>query len=86
MKDRPLSTTHVASALCWVAGFALAVAYAFTEIRGLGVLGLLFAVAGATLTVRGYVVHLTELLGERQAAEQNAFELGQDAARFRRRD
>lgn len=73
MKDRPLSATHAASAACWIAGFALAVTYCFTEIRGLGVLGILLAAAGATLTVRGYVVYLAEIV---QDCGETAFKLG----------
>lgn len=78
MNDRPISTTTVLASTLWVVGFGLAFLYAAIGLRGTGVLAMLIAAGGATLTVRGYLCRLEEELFER---ERNAFQLGRDDAR-----
>jgi hypothetical protein len=75
MKDRPISVTAVCATLLWIFGYALGIIYCVTGIQGTGVMAMLIAAAGATLTVRGYLVRLADTLLER---ERNAFLLGRD--------
>lgn len=80
MKDLSVSATCTLSAVCWVSAIGSAVFYAIVGTRGLGLASILLAAAGATLTVRCYLLSLEEAL---LARERNAFELGRDARQIR---
>lgn len=80
MKDWPVSVTATLATLLWLVGLTLGIVYAATGTRGTGVIGLMFVIGGATLTVRCYLVGLACYLTCR---ERNAFELGLDAQRLR---
>lgn len=75
MNDRPISITTASAGLLWLLGYALGIAYCVTGTQGMGVMAMLIVAAGATLTVRGYLIHLADALIER---EGNAYQLGRD--------
>jgi hypothetical protein len=64
----------------WTAAFVLVTIDLVLDLHRLGPIAVLLGAGGATLTVRGYLIRLGDHLYQR---EQNAFELGMDAAERR---
>lgn len=73
MNDRNVSLRAVLAVTLWLLGVAC-ILIQLTAPIAVGHLGLLLAMGGATLHVRGFFCHLIE-------QERNAFELGRDHER-----
>ncbi len=80
MEDKPVSVTIVGAAFLWIAGLVLAAVYSIHGYRGTDVWAFIAVAAGATLTIRHFLIRLACVLLER---ERNAFLLGQDVQRLR---
>lgn len=76
MNDLTISAWTVLAGLLWLIGSTLTVLSWLTEIDG-GDLGVVLAMGGATLTVRGYISRLCD-------QERHAFALGREHERASR--
>lgn len=70
MDSRSISIRCLVAVVMWILGSAIVVLDAF-NVANVGDLGIVFAMAGATLHVRGFFTALAR-------REQNAFVLGRD--------
>lgn len=73
MHDRNISLRTALACLLWAAGACLSILDLFGWLNA-GSIGIVAAIAGATLNIQGFVAHLAY-------RERNAFEIGCDYAR-----
>lgn len=73
MQDKNVSLTDACSWVLWVLAVALVVVQMASPLET-AELGVIAAIGGATLTVRGYFVDLAD-------RERNAYEIGRDSVR-----
>lgn len=76
MNDLTISATTVTAAALWLIGGTMTILELFTGVDG-GELGIVLAMGGATLTVRGYFLRLCD-------QERHAFGLGREHERASR--